>query len=152
MPDADDTDGPFDLRQVDVRPKGQDRLMLTVRFWPGFTSSALRYGSTSDPDRRVYAVIQGAPDGDSPTAPTSTTDTPSVVRERSGSHNGEFASSPCCWTSKVTRVHPTTLRVRFIPWWVRLKRRTTTPTEGGVATTWCADGSCVRDHSRRAYS
>ena len=49
---------------IDARPKGQDRLTLTVRFWPGFTAAALRYGSTLDPDRRVYAVIQGAPDGD----------------------------------------------------------------------------------------
>src|SRR4051794_1340241 len=64
VPDADDSDGPFDLRHIDAGPKGQDRLTLTVRFWPGFTAAALRYGSALDPDRRVYAVIQGAPDGD----------------------------------------------------------------------------------------
>lgn len=153
VPDADDTDGPFDLRQVDVRPKGQDRLMLTVRFWPGFTSSALRYGSTLDPDRRVYAVIQGAPDGD---FTNGAYQHDGYFFRRAGAiwfRNGEFASSPCCWTSKVTRVDPTTLRVRFIPWWVRLDEADNDiPLRVRVATTWCADGSCVRDHSRWAYS
>jgi hypothetical protein len=53
----------------------------------------------------------------------------------------------------VTRVDPTTLRVRFIPWWIRLEEADNDiPLRVRVATTWFADGSCVRDHSRWAYS
>ncbi len=153
VPDADDTDGPFDLRQVDVRPKGQDRLMLTVRFWPEFTSSALRYGSTLDPDRRVYAVDPGRARRrlHQRRLPARRILLPScgsdLVPQR------EFASSPCCWTSKVARVDPTTLRVRFIPWWVRLEEADNDiPLRVRVATTWCADGTCARDHTRWGYS
>ena len=152
VPDADDADGPFDLRQVDARPK-HDRVSLTVRFWPGFTSSALRYGSTYDPDRRVYAVIQGAPDGD---FTNGAYQHDGYFFRRAGAiwfRNGEFGSSPCCWTSKVTPVDRSTLRVRFPAWWVRWgEAENDIPLRVRVATTWCADGTCVRDHSRWGYS
>jgi len=152
VPDAEDANGPFDLRRVDVRPTNQDRVTLTVRFWPGFTTSALRYGSVYDPDRRVYAVIQGAPDGDF-------TDGffqhDGYFFRRAGElwfRNGEFGSSPCCWTSGATLVDRHTLVARFVPWWVRSDDADNDiPLRVRIATTWC-DGSCARDHSRWAHA
>ena len=153
VPDPADTGGPFDLRSVDAAPTPVDRVETTVVLWPGFSFVALPRGATHDLRRHVFVTLEGAPDDDF---------TNGAYRHygfffrRDGGiwfRNGEFGSSPCCWTTPAERVNDTTLRVRFIPWWVRFgEAGNDIAIRYRVATRWCTDEGCVRDHSRWGYA
>jgi hypothetical protein len=115
--DPDETSGPFDLRWLDAAPTHHDRIVLTVRFWPGFTGASLPQGHTYDLRRQVSIVVEGAPDGD---FTRGAYHHEGYFFRHAGKlwlRNGEFGSSPCCWTTSSTRLDDSTLQVRFIPWW-----------------------------------
>ena len=151
--DPDETSGPFDLRWVDAAPTHHDRIALTVRFWPGFTGASLPQGHTLDLRRQVTIVVEGAPDGD---FTNGAYHHEGYFFRHAGKlwlRNGEFGSSPCCWTTRSTRLDVSTLQVRFIPWWVRWgKAPNDIPIRFRVATRWCTDEGCVRDHTRWGYA
>jgi hypothetical protein len=155
------TGGPFDLRWVGaVRMQQNARIKLTVSFWPGFTVSALPWGRSLLPDPRehVWVTVKGSDDF----SKGAFSHSGYFFRQggRIWFRNGEFGSSPCCWTSPVARLGRNTLRVRFIPFWVRFDYAgIDIPIRYRVATRWCGGGTgsavavsptsdCVRDHVR----
>jgi hypothetical protein len=151
--DPDETSGPFDLRSVDAAPTNHDKVALTVRFWPGFTGASLPQGHTYDLRRHVFIVVEGSPDGDFTHGAYHHAGYFFRHAGKLWLRNGEFGSSPCCWTTRATRLDASTLQVRFIPWWVRWEKA---PNDISirfrVATRRCTDDGCVRDHTRWGYS
>ena len=103
------TGGPFDLRWVGAVRTQNARIKLTVGLWPGFTVSALPKGAAFDPRQHVDVTVQGSPDGDFEDGAYQHS---GFFFRRDGRiwfHNGEFGSSPCCWTDPVTRIDRNTL-------------------------------------------
>jgi hypothetical protein len=159
--DEGTTGGPFDLRWVGAVRTQNGRITLTVGFWPGFTVSALPWGRAFDLRRHVYVTVDGSDDF----SEGASSHSGYFFRQggRIWFRNGEFGSSPCCWKSPVARIDRNTLRVRFIPWWVRFHLAAIgTPIRYRVATRWCGGGAgsglavstasdCVRDHVRWVY-
>ncbi|CAN5808052.1 hypothetical protein BH18ACT17_BH18ACT17_08950 [soil metagenome] len=100
MTDPGETGGPFDIRRVDAASAGSDRIELTVRFWPGFTVASVPLGPAYDRRRHVPSEVEGAPDGD---FTDGTYNQEGFFFRRDGRiwfRNGEFGSSPCCWTTR----------------------------------------------------
>jgi hypothetical protein len=161
--DDGSTGGPFDIRWVGAVRTQNARIKLTVGFWPGFTVSAIPKGAAIDSRQHVDVTVQGSPDDDFPGYQHS-----GYFFRRDGRiwfRNGEFGSSPCCWTNPVTRIDPYTLRVRFTPWWARWDPAgIDIPFRYRVATRACGGGAggagvevstasdCVRDHVRWVHS
>jgi hypothetical protein len=151
--DPPTTGGPFDIRWVEAVPTSHDRIKLTIGFWPGFTISALPKGAIYDRRQHVFVQVEGSPDGDFSNG--FHYHAGSLFRRggRLWLRNGEFGSSPCCWTTPVTRLDATTLRVRFIPWWVRWDEDgNDIPIRARVKTRSCVGENCVRDHTRWSYA
>jgi len=150
--DPGETGGPFDIRRVGAAPAGSDRIELTVRFWPGFTVASVPLGPAYDRRRHVLSEVEGAPDGD---FTDGAYNHEGFFFRRDGRiwfRNGEFGSSPCCWTTPVARLDRSTLRVRFIPWWVRLgEADNRIAIRYRVATRSCTDEECLRDQTRWGY-
>ena len=151
--DPPTTGGPFDIRWVEAVPTKHDRIKLTIGFWPGFRFGALPKGAAYDLRHHVFVEVQGAPDGDFTNGSYYHA---GFLYRRDGRiwlRNGEFGSSPCCWTTPVTRLHPSTVRVRFIPWWVRWEEADNLiPIRYRLKTRSCVQDDCVRDHTRWGYA
>jgi hypothetical protein len=144
--------GPFDVRWIDAAPT-HDRIKLTIRFWPGFRFGSLPKGGTYDLRQHVFVTVDGAPDGDFSNGAYRHA---GFFFRRDGRiwfRNGEFGSSPCCWITPVARISPSTLRVRFIPWWVRWDEAgADIPIRYRVETRSCDGDDCVRDHTGWGYA
>jgi hypothetical protein len=163
--DDGSTGGPFDIRWVGAVRTQNARIKLTVGFWPGFAAAALPKGAVYDPRQIVLVTVQGSPDDDFEDGAYQHS---GFFFRRDGRiwfRNGEFGSSPCCWTNPVTRIDPYTLRVRFTPWWARWDPAgIDIPFRYRVATRYCGGGAggagvevstasdCVRDHVRWVHS
>jgi hypothetical protein len=135
--DADDVDGPLDIRSVNVVPLRHDRLNLTISFWAPFHRSAIGHrfgeGVWVGFDMHTFDFVTNA-----------------YVLRRSGSIvlvHGDFGSSACCYRSRITWLSRRTLTTNFLPWWIRTGEDVSHGMPYQARSRVCRD-PCIRDHTR----